>query len=84
MNSDPKLPGTDIPIYAISALIDGGMTVEEIQEDFPSLSHAQITYATRFAVHNPPPAGVIYPKHCVKRLLRTGVFTPKQISVVKR
>src|SRR5262245_38969007 len=51
---DPKIDGTNIPIYRVSALLDGGMTVDEIADDFPSLTKSKILDAIKYAQANPP------------------------------
>src|SRR3954468_14269913 len=52
--SDPTIAGTTIPIYQVTALLDGGLTVDQVIEDFPSLSREQILYAKQYADNNPP------------------------------
>jgi uncharacterized protein (DUF433 family) len=72
--ADPRIAGTRIPIYRIAALLDGGMTVNEVAEDFPSLTKGQIASAYLYAKSNPPHPTIRYPKQSLKRLLRdTGL-----------
>jgi uncharacterized protein (DUF433 family) len=70
--SDPLIVGTDIPIYRISALLAGGLSVDEILKDFPSLSREQIESARIFSsLHT----ANRYPSMSLKRLLRdSGMY----------
>jgi uncharacterized protein (DUF433 family) len=77
---DPLIAGTRIPIYRISALLDGGMTVKEVAEDFPSLTERQIIDARTYAMTNPPSPSIRYPKQSMKRLLRNSGFMPADID----
>ena len=70
---EPMVPGTNIPTYRVTALLDGGMTVKEVMEDFPSLSEAQINQAREFA-KTFPNIGRQYPGKSLKRLLRRSGF----------
>ncbi len=63
--------GTDIEVHRIAALLDGGMTAEEISKDYPGLSRDQVEAAREFAAAYPKP-GRPYPKTTFKRLLRTS------------
>lgn len=72
---DPLIPGTNIPIYRIAALLSGGMPVKEVAEDFPSLNEQQIMRAQEYALANPPSPAIRYPKQSMKRLLRRSGFT---------
>lgn len=74
MEKDQKIPGTNIPIYRVSALLDGGMTVAQVAEDFPSLTRRQIQMARTYARLNPPPPSVRYPTESLKRLLLDSGF----------
>src|SRR6266849_5424718 len=71
--SEPIIPGTTIPLYRVSALFDGGMTVREVMEDFPSLTEAQIVKARNYA-RRYPNSGKQYPQKSLKRLLRNSGF----------
>lgn len=71
---DPLIKGTRIPIYRVAALIDGGMSIDEVAEDFPSLTKTQIQDAYEYARRNPAPPNIRYPRQSLKRLLRdTGL-----------
>lgn len=72
-NSEPLIPGTEISIFRISALRDGGTSVSEIMEDFPSLTRAQIEYAEQIAQAFPLMLNA-YPKRTLKHFLRKGTF----------
>jgi uncharacterized protein (DUF433 family) len=71
--SEPMIPGTDIPLYRISALLDGGMSQKEVLEDFPSLTASQVALAREYAKKYPN-KGYPYPKQSLKRLLRNSGF----------
>jgi uncharacterized protein (DUF433 family) len=71
--SEPVIPGTTIPLYRISALLDGGLTVAQVKEDFPSLTIAQIVSARDHASKHPN-YGKQYPRESLKRLLRDSGF----------
>ena len=81
VNPDPSISGTNIPIYRIAALIDGGMTIAQVMEDFPSLTQNQILTAYEFASENPPGPDVVYPKTSLKRLLRSSGFAQLKNSL---
>jgi uncharacterized protein (DUF433 family) len=70
---DPKIGAANVPIYRISALRDGGMSEEQIAEDFPSLTREQIDWAIAYAQIYPN-YGKQYPKQSLKRLLRKSGF----------
>lgn len=70
---NPVIPGTHIPIYKISALIDGGMNIESVMEDYPSLTREQIESSSAYARANPY-SGPPYPKTTFKRALRKMDF----------
>jgi uncharacterized protein (DUF433 family) len=66
--SEPEISGTSIPLYRISALLDGGMSIAEVLEDFPSLTAQQIVMARDYARQHPN-FGKPYPKKSLKRLV---------------
>jgi len=72
-NMDPLIEGTTIPIYRISALLDGGLTVEQVLEDFPSLTRSHVETAREYARHFPN-HGRQYPPTSFKRALRDSGF----------
>jgi uncharacterized protein (DUF433 family) len=71
---DPKIPGTRIPVYRVTALLDGGLSVGQVAQDFPSLTESQIRAARAYALVQPPAEGISYPKESLKRLLRDSGF----------
>jgi uncharacterized protein (DUF433 family) len=83
IDPDPRINGTMIPIYRVSALSDGGSTIEQIAQDFPSLTKAQIVESINYAQANPPPFGNSYPKESLKRLLRNSGFADLKRSLRK-
>lgn len=66
---EPVLRGTGIEVHRIAALLGGGMTVEEVCEDYPSLSADQIAFAETYAAAHPK-QGRPYPRLTVKRAMR--------------
>lgn len=71
--TDPFIAGTNVPIYRISALLDGGANVEEVMRDFPSLTRAQIEGALEYSKASPN-QGRPYPSRSLKRALREMDF----------
>lgn len=63
---DPRIKGTSVEVYRISALLDGGATIDEVGEDYPLLTRNQIEHAQRYAAAIPK-AGRPYPKSSFKR-----------------
>jgi uncharacterized protein (DUF433 family) len=82
--ADPLIAGTRIPIYRVSALLDGGMSVKEVAEDFPSLTEWQIIAARAYAIANPPSRDISYPKQSLKRLLRDSGFVQADADTDER
>ncbi len=70
---DPRVQGTTIEVHRIAALMDGGMTVETILADYPSLTERQVLAAKAFADAHPKP-GRAYPKRTAKAALRGAGF----------
>jgi uncharacterized protein (DUF433 family) len=68
-NGEPVLKGSEIEIYRIAALLSGGMSIEDIQQDYPSLSRDAIETAKAFAETYPKP-GRPYPRTTAKRALQ--------------
>lgn len=68
---DPVISGTEIRIYRIAALLDGGMTVGQVMRDYPSLTRSQIEGAEEYA-RAYPNTGRQYPKRTLKDFLRRG------------
>ncbi len=67
------IPDTDISVYRMLALRDGGMSVAEIMIDFPGLSERQIEAAVLRA-RSEPYYGKRYPRKTLKHFLRKGSF----------
>jgi Protein of unknown function (DUF433) len=84
-DEDPKVPGTNIPIYRLAALRDGGMTEDQIAEDFPSLTREQIDGALAYAKLFPN-QGKQYPRKSLKRALRKSGFhgIAKELADLKK
>jgi uncharacterized protein (DUF433 family) len=68
-DGDPLLKNTQIEVCRIAALLDGGASIEQVREDYPSLSQKQIEAAQAYA-HAYPKAGRPYPRASVKRALQ--------------
>jgi len=63
------LKGTNVEVYRIAALLAGGMTPEQICEDYPSLTAGTIGVAKAYAEAHPK-AGRPYPSKTVKRAIK--------------
>jgi uncharacterized protein (DUF433 family) len=68
-DGEPLLKGTQIEVYRIAALLHGGTSIERVLEDYPSLSHGEITAARAYADAYPK-AGRPYPRTSAKRALQ--------------
>lgn len=68
-DGDPILKESGVEVHRIAALLGGGMTPEEIREDYPSLTLTAISTAKAYAEAHPKP-GRPYPGVSVKRALR--------------
>lgn len=68
-DGEPLLKGTEIEVYRIAALLDGGLSLEEVLQDYPSLSRNGIETAKAYAEAYPK-AGRPYPRTSVKRALQ--------------
>ena len=78
------IPRTTIPLYRVSALLGGGMRIDQVLEDFPSLTAEQVEYARAYAAIYPN-LGKPYPKTSFKRLLRNaGFYAAQNSQVVKK
>ncbi len=62
------LKGTDIEVHRVASLLGGGMTAEQICEDYPSLRPEAIATAKAYAEAHPK-AGRPYPSKTVKRAI---------------
>lgn len=68
-DGEPVLKGTAIEVYRIAALLEGGATIEQVLEDYPSLARKQVETAQAYAVAYPK-AGRPYPRTSAKRALQ--------------
>jgi len=68
-DGEAVLKGTGVEVYRIAALLSGGLTPEEIREDYPSLTPDAIAVAKAYADAHPKP-GRPYPSTTVKRALK--------------
>jgi uncharacterized protein (DUF433 family) len=68
-DGEAVLKGTSIEVYRIAALLEGGLSVEQVLEDYPSLSRNQVETAQTYAEAYPKP-GRPYPRMSVKRALQ--------------
>ncbi len=68
-DGEPLLKGTSIEIHRIAALLDGGASIGQILEDYPSLSRQEIETAQAYAEAYPK-AGRPYPRTSAKRALQ--------------
>jgi uncharacterized protein (DUF433 family) len=68
-DGEAVLKGTDVELYRIAALLGGGMTPEQICEDYPSLNIEAVAVAKAYADAHPKP-GRPYPSGTVKRAIR--------------
>jgi len=68
-NGDVVLKGTTIEVYRIAALVEGGMSRQEILGDYPSLTADQVDLAEAYAKAHPN-RGRSYPPLTAKAALR--------------
>lgn len=68
-SGEPLLKGTGIEVYRIFSLIAGGMSDEEILDDYPSMGNKQLEAVKAFAIANPKP-GRPYPKATLKKSIK--------------
>ena len=68
-DGEALLKGTGIEAHRIAALLDGGMTVDEVLADYPSLARDAVEAAGTYADAYPK-AGRPYPRTTIKRALR--------------
>jgi uncharacterized protein (DUF433 family) len=81
--ADPFIPGTSTPLYRVAALlIDGGMTVAQVKDDFPSLTEEQIVMARDHALSFPSTKR--YPAISLKRLLRNSGFAQVDVALRRK
>ena len=68
------LKGTDIEVHRVAALSSGGMTVDEVLEDYPSLNEDMVAFAQDYAAAHPKP-GRPYPGTTAKKAMRQADFS---------
>lgn len=68
-DGEPMLKGTSTEVYRIAALLEGGAPIEQVLEDYPSLSRNQVETAQTYAEAYPK-AGRPYPRTSVKGALQ--------------
>jgi uncharacterized protein (DUF433 family) len=68
-DGEAVLKATDIAVHRIAALLDGGMSVEAVMADYPSLTRDQVLAAKAYADAHPKP-GRPYPPITAKQALR--------------
>jgi uncharacterized protein (DUF433 family) len=68
-DGEPLVKGTQIEVYRIAALLDGEASIEQVLEDYPSLSKQNAETAKAYAEAYPK-AGRPYPRTGVKRVLQ--------------
>jgi uncharacterized protein (DUF433 family) len=61
--------GADVEVYRVAALLAGGMTPEQICEDYPSLTPEAVATAKAYAEAHPK-TGRPYPSKTVKRAIK--------------
>lgn len=66
---NPLIKGSKVEAYRIAALLAGGATVEEVEEDYPSLTALQIRQAADYA-RAIPKKGHPFPEKSFKRSSR--------------
>ena len=49
----PLLKGTDIEVHRIAALLNGGVSVDSVLEDYPSLTADQVAFSHAYATAHP-------------------------------
>jgi len=70
-DGEAVLKGSDIEVHRIAALLDGGLSVADVQADYPSLDRDAVEAARAYAGVHPKP-GRPYPKTTAKRALRAA------------
>lgn len=68
-DGEPLIKGSSVEVYRVAALLDGGMSVKDILEDFPSLKKDEVQAAQKYATAHPKP-GRPYPRQTAKRALQ--------------
>ena len=68
-DGEPVLKRSPVEVYRIAALLAGGLSVDEVREDYPSLRTDEIETARAYAEAHPK-SGRPYPRTTVKRALK--------------
>ncbi len=68
-DGEALLRGSDVEVYRIAALLDGGMSEDEVLTDYPSLTRDAVLTAKAYAAAHPKP-GRPYPRTTAKRALQ--------------
>jgi uncharacterized protein (DUF433 family) len=68
-DGEALLKGTTTEVYRIAALLDGGMSIDAVLTDYPSLTSDQVIAAQAYADAHPKP-GRPYPSITAKQALR--------------
>jgi uncharacterized protein (DUF433 family) len=64
----PVIKGTDIEAHRIAALLDGELNLDQVLEDYPSLTKDQVLAARAYGASHPKP-GRPYPSITAKRAM---------------
>lgn len=68
------LKGTDIEVHRIAALLEGGVSAQEVLNDYPSLDLDRINFSRAYAATHPK-AGHPFPKLTAKAAMRQVDFS---------
>lgn len=68
-DGEPLLKGTKVEVHRIAALLDGGASIGQVLEDYPSLSRENVETAKTYA-RAYPRATRPYPRTSIKRALQ--------------
>jgi uncharacterized protein (DUF433 family) len=68
-DGEARIKGTAIEVHRLAALIEGGMSVGEVQRDYPGLTIEQIEAARAWAASHPKP-GRPFPRQSAKEAMR--------------
>ena len=68
-DGESVVKGTQVEVYRLAALLEGGASIEQVLEDYPSLSREHVEAAMAYAKAYPK-AGRPYPRISVKRAVQ--------------
>ena len=54
LSGTPVIRGTRVPVYDVAASVEKGFPIEEILDDYPSLTREQVELAAHYAKLVPP------------------------------